>query len=221
MPIAAGARVLTPDDIMAGTVPPAGTRVAVWDDEHYYMGGVIAERLADEGCRTCYLTPASEVSTWTRNTMEQHFIQARLLEKDVTIRSFTNLDSVSEGSIATSCVFTGRTEEIEADAVVLVTSREPDDRLARASLRRAPTTGRTLASRRSRPSGTRWRRRAIAHAVYAGRRYAEELDGPAVEGDDVPFKREIAELPAPRLTDHYLRRTAAPRSGTRCCRRGP
>jgi dimethylamine/trimethylamine dehydrogenase len=34
----------------------------------------------------------------------------------------------------------------------------------------------------------------IAHAVYAGRRYAEELDGEPDTGDAVPFRREIAEL---------------------------
>ena len=39
----------------------------------------------------------------------------------------------------------------------------------------------------------------IAHAVYAGRRYAEELDGPPVTGDEVPFKREITELFPRRL----------------------
>ena len=55
-PIAADARVLTPDDTMADTVPAAGTRVVVWDDDHYYMGGVIAELLADHGCETHYLT---------------------------------------------------------------------------------------------------------------------------------------------------------------------
>ena len=181
MPIAAGARVLTPDDIMDGTMPPEGTRVVVWDDEHYYMGGVIAELLADHGCGTHYLTPASEASTWTQNTMEQHFIQARLLEKGVTIRSFTNLDAVSEGSIAASCVFTGRTEEIEADAVVLVTSRQPEDRLARelaarsddwkdAGIETVTTIGDALA-----PA-------TIAHAVYAGRRYAGGIGRPGNEG---------------------------------------
>ena len=34
----------------------------------------------------------------------------------------------------------------------------------------------------------------IAHAVYAGRRHAEELDGPPRTGDEVPFRRELAEL---------------------------
>lgn len=34
----------------------------------------------------------------------------------------------------------------------------------------------------------------IAHAVYAGRRYAEELDGPPRTGDEVPFCGELPEL---------------------------
>ncbi len=193
MPVADGARVLTPDDVMDGTPPPAGARVVVWDDDHYYMGGVIAELLGARGCRTHYLTPAPEASTWTRNTMEQHFIQARLLESGVTVRGFTNLDAVREGGITTSCVFTGRTEEAEADAVVLVTSRTPEDRLARdlaahaadwpdAGIESVTAIGDALA-----PA-------TIAHAVYAGRRYAEELDGPPDTGDEVPFRREIAEL---------------------------
>ena len=34
----------------------------------------------------------------------------------------------------------------------------------------------------------------IAHAVYAGRRYAEEFDCAPDTGDEVPFKRELTEL---------------------------
>ena len=193
MPVADGARVLTPDDVMDGAPPPAGARVVVWDDDHYYMGGVIAELLAARGCRTHYLTPAPEASTWTRNTMEQHFIQARLLESGVTVRGFTNLDAVREGGITASCVFTGRTEEIEADAVVLVTSRTPEDRLARDLAARAadwPDAGIESVT----AIGDALAPATIAHAVYAGRRYAEELDGPPDTGDEVPFRREITEL---------------------------
>ena len=193
MPIAGGARVLTPDDVMDGATLPQGTRVLVWDDDHYYMGGVMAELLADMGCETHYLTPACEVSTWTRATMEQHFIQARLLEKGVKVHPFANLDAVGDSGITGSCAFTGRTREVEADAVVLVTSRASEDRLARdlearaadwsdAGIESVVTIGDALA-----PA-------TIAHAVYAGRRYAEELDGPAETGDEVPFKREIVEL---------------------------
>ena len=193
MPIADGTRVLTPDDVMDGATLPQGTLVLVWDDDHYYMGGLMAELLADMGCETHYLTPACEVSTWTRATMEQHFIQARLLEKGVKIHPFANLDAVGDGGVTASCAFTGRTEEVEADAVMLVTSRASEDRLARdlearaadwsdAGIESVVTIGDALA-----PA-------TIAHAVYAGRRYAEELDGPAETGDEVPFKREIVEL---------------------------
>ena len=139
--IAEGARVLCPDDVMDGVpLPGAGERVVVWDDDHYYLGGVLAELFAERGCETHYLTPASEASTWTRNTLEQPFIQARLLEKGVTIRSFTTLGAVGAGTATVACVFTGRSEEIEeieadrggADEsnAGIVTSRTPEDRLA-------------------------------------------------------------------------------------------
>ena len=192
MPIAEGAQVLTPDDVMDGTLPD-GKRVLVWDDDHYYMGGVMAELMADKGYETHYATPASEVSTWTRNTMEQHFIQAQMLEKGIAIRAHRNLDAIAKGSATLSCIFTGQSEELEADAVVLVTSRSPRDALLNdlkareaswvdAGIESVTAIGDALAP------GT------IAHAVYAGRRYAEELDGEPVTGDSVPFRREIAEL---------------------------
>ena len=129
MPVAEGADVLTPDDLMGGRIP-GGQRVLVWDDDHYYMGGVLAELLAEKGFETVYATPASEASTWTRNTMEQFFIQARLLEKGVRIETFRNLDRIAPGAATLACVHTGRAEILAADAVVLVTSRSPVDELA-------------------------------------------------------------------------------------------
>ena len=193
MPIADGARVLTPDDVMDGVVLAQGSRVMVWDDDHYYMGGLMAEVLAGMGCETHYLTPAGEVSTWTRATMEQHFIQTRLLEKEVKVHPFANLDAVAVGGITASCAFTGRTEEVEVDAVVLVTSRVSEDLLARGLEARAaewPDAGIESVV----AIGDALAPATIAHAVYAGRRYAEELDGGEDTGDDVPFRREIVEL---------------------------
>ncbi|MEM7221668.1 MAG: FAD-dependent oxidoreductase [Pseudomonadota bacterium] len=192
IPIAEGAQVLSPDDVMDGSLP-TGKRVIVWDDDHYYMGGVMAELMAEKGFETLYATPASEASTWTRNTMEQHFIQARMIEKGIAIRTFAGLAEIGRNSLTLSCVFSGKREEIDADAVVLVTSRSPNDQLAEelkarqsdwqgAGIESVTTIGDALA-----PA-------TIAHAVHAGRRYAEELDGRPVDGDSVPFKREIAEL---------------------------
>ena len=193
MPIADAARVLSPDDVMDGQALPEGKRVVIWDDDHYYMGGVMAEVLVEKGCQVIYVTPAPEASTWTRFTMEQHFIQTRLLEMGVTIRTVTNLEAISEGAVTASCVYTGRTEEIEADAVMLVTSRTPEDRLARElEARRADWSAAGIESVTA--IGDALAPATIAHAVYAGQRYAQELDGPPVTGDEVPFRREIAEL---------------------------
>ena len=192
VPIEDGSQILTPDDLMEGRLPE-GTRVVVWDDDHYYMGGVLAELLADKGFTVTYVTPASEACTWSRNTMEQPFVQARMLEKGIAIEAFRTLSRISPGTVAMSCVHTGRVEELEADAVVLVTSRTPSGEIAADLLRqqdRWPDAGLEAVE----AIGDALAPATIAHAVYAGRRYAEDLDGVAVARDEVPFKREIAEL---------------------------
>jgi dimethylamine/trimethylamine dehydrogenase len=185
LPVAPGAVVLTPDDIMDGAYP-AGKHVLVWDDDHYYMGGVMAEALAAKGFTVTYATPASEASTWTRNTMEQHFIQKRLLEAGIEIIVSHGLAAVAPGQAVLECVFTGRQRVLEVDAVLPVTARLPDEALALALKGAAgldiTTIGDALA-----PA-------TIAHAVYAGRRYAEELDAPPLPPGTLPFRREIAEL---------------------------
>ena len=193
IPIADAARVLSPDDMMDGQALPEGKRVVIWDDDHYYMGGVMAEVLVEKGCEVIYVTPAVEASTWTRFTMEQHFIQTRLLERGVAIRTVTSVEAISQGAVTASCIYTGRTEEIEADAVMLVTSRTPEDRLAR-ELEARSTDWSAAGIESVTVIGDALAPATIAHAVYAGRRYAQELDGPPVTGDEVPFRREIAEL---------------------------
>ena len=192
MPVAGGAEVLTPDDLMDGRMP-AGKRVLVWDDDHYYMGGVLAELLAERGFDTIYATPASEASTWTRNTMEQFFIQTRLLDKGVRIETFRNLDRIAPGAATLSCVHTGRSETLAIDAVVVVTSRAPVEELAvELTARQAAWADAGIESVEA--IGDACAPATIAHAVYAGRRYAEELDGPETSGDSLPFRRELTEL---------------------------
>jgi dimethylamine/trimethylamine dehydrogenase len=173
--------VFTPDDIMDGTMP-AGP-VVVYDDDHYYMGGVIAEKLRRAGLDVTLVTPANEVSTWTSHTEEQHRIQKRLLELGVIIETGTSLAAVGDGSASVECVFTGNMRSVEAASVVMVTSRVPNDSLFhsladRISIQRI---GDCLAP------GT------IATSVYSGHQYARELDGgtPA----DVRFRREETRLP--------------------------
>jgi dimethylamine/trimethylamine dehydrogenase len=191
IPIAGDADVLTPDDIMASK-RPGGGHVLLYDDDHYYMGSVLAELLVQEGRRVTFVTPAGEVATWARNTLEQEKIQRRLLEIGVEIRPHRALTNVARGGAEMACVFTSRPSPIACDAVLLVTARDPRDALyldLRARCHDWPAAGIrsvTLIGDAQAPG-------LIAAAVYAGHRYAQELDAPPT-GDALPFKRDITEL---------------------------
>jgi dimethylamine/trimethylamine dehydrogenase len=193
IPIAQGARVFTPDDLMDGA--RLSGRVVVYDDDHYYMGGLLAELLVGQGCQVTLVTPASEVSNWTRNTMEQFFIQKRLLELGVTIRVSQAITEVRADSLATACVFTGRSGDLPVDAIVLVTARLPNEALAIA-LKARSEEWESAGLQSTTSIGDSLAPATIAAAVYAGRRYAEEFEA-APLGDAVPFKREITGLAPP------------------------
>jgi dimethylamine/trimethylamine dehydrogenase len=186
--------VLTPDDLMAGA-RPEGERVLVFDDDHYSMGGVLAELLVAEGRRVTIVTPANCVSSWTTATMEQHRIQRRLLELGVElVTSHAVVGLVSSGA-RVSCVFTGRERTIACDAAVLVTARLPVDDVYR-ELVAARDRWADAGLRTVKAVGDCWAPGTIAAAVWEGRRYAEELEEPDDRGDTVPFRREVTELAA-------------------------
>ena len=185
IPTAAGAIVLTPDEIAAGTVPD--DPVVIFDDDHYYMGGVMAEKLRLAGLDVIYVTPVAEVSTWTHNTMEQTKIQARLLELGVNIVPFRNLVSIQPDHVELACVFTDRKETLACKSVVMVTMRDSEDALYH-DLVAIPDNGLKFVTR----IGDCLAPGTIAAAVYSGHRFARELGEPVPEG--VPFRRELPAL---------------------------
>ena len=182
--------VLTPDDLMAGALPDA-ERVVVYDDDHYYMGGVLAELLARAGRQVTLVTPAVCASSWTTNTMEQHRIQRRLLELEVDMAYA--VVATGRGGVRATCVFTGREREIAADAAVFVTARLPEDAVYRALLARRDDWA-DAGLKTVRAVGDCLAPGTIAAAVWEGHRYAEELEEPPHRGDTVPFRREVTEL---------------------------
>jgi dimethylamine/trimethylamine dehydrogenase len=173
-----GGDVLTPNDLFAG-VRPAGEKVVLYDDDHYYLGGAVAELLAREGRNVTLVTPAALVSEWSVNTMEQPRIHRRLVEAGVELVIAHDLLEVAAGEARLADTFTDRERTIPVESLVLVTARLPNDALA-VELG-ATAIGDALAP------GT------IASAVWDGRRYAEELDT-APRGDDLPFRREVVKL---------------------------
>ena len=182
--------VFTPDDIMAGRLP-AG-RVVVFDDDHYYMGGVLAELLAQKGCEVVLVTPSAYVSDWTANTLEQAAIHRRLHSVGVKIVLNTGVMALTAAGVETACSYTGAADRIEADAVVMVASRISDDQLYRDLLAREPEWA-DAGILSVKIIGDAAAPAPIAWATFAGHRYARELDMPDI-GDALPFRREVTRL---------------------------
>ena len=185
----------TPDDLMEGRFPE-GQTVALYDDDHFYMGSVLAELLVAKGNRVHFITPAVKVAEWTDNTLEQGTIMRRLLEIGVDVHLSKAPEAIARTEVTLGCTWTGRRSLLPADAVVLVTSRTPNDGLYQAARlldwQAAGIKSLTLIGDAAAPGPIAW-------ATYAGRAWAEGLDQPAT-GDALTFRREIAALePGPSL----------------------
>ncbi len=177
----------TPDDVLAGVLPEGP--VLIFDDDHYYMGGVLAELLRGAGRAVTLVTPESLVSAFTQFTLEQARIQKRLLEMDVAVLTSHAVTALDANGAVVACTYTGRTRHVAAASVVLVTSQIADDGLYQA-LVAAPSPGirRVVRIGDCHAPGT------IAAAVYAGHRFARRLD--TANGDVADFRRENVELAA-------------------------
>lgn len=184
----------TPDDIMAGRLPKG--RIVVYDDDHYYMGGVLAELAAKSGTSVTLVTPAAFVSDWTRNTLEQGAIHRRLAACGVEIVLNRGVAALRPDGVETNCAYTDMRSMIECDAVILVASRRSEDSLYHA-LRAREADWADAGMRSVQLIGDAAAPGPIAWATYAGHRYARELDTGAWGadwGDRPSFRREVAEL---------------------------
>src|SRR5262245_1008780 len=124
-----GTGIYTPDDIMAGAAVKGP--VVVFDDDHFYVGGLMAENLRQAGLPVTLVTPAASASSWTENTLEHGRSQTRLIEAGVTIVANRSVTAFAGDHVETACVFTRRPLPIPCAAVVTVTARLPEDSLCR------------------------------------------------------------------------------------------
>ena len=182
-------KVYGPEDVFAGQ--KLENPVVIYDDDRYYLGGVLAEKLRLEGLRVTLVTPASDVSNWTHATLEQGWIEQRLSDIGVTIVEKHQAVAAAAGGLRVMHARNGREHILPCASLVLVTMRQQNDalyaelasdpdRLEAAGIRCVTRIGDCLA-----PS-------TIAAAVYAGHRAAREMD--AAPSDAVPFRRELMAL---------------------------
>jgi dimethylamine/trimethylamine dehydrogenase len=166
-------KIFTPDDIMAGKMPTGS--VAVIDEDGFYMGGVLAEKLRENGNEVSYVTPSSMVSYWSTYTDDQPRIHKRLAKLGISILLNKELIGYDGDEAKLACAYTGDEQVLTVDHLVLVTCRTPRDSLYHElldaienELEGAPKTVKRIGDAEA-PA-------IIAAAVYAGHKYARELD---------------------------------------------
>jgi len=184
-----GDNVFTPDDVIAGceiTGP-----VIIFDDDHYYMGGIMAEKLRKDDIDVILVTPAADVSHWTHNTLEQERIQTRLIEIGVEIIPLHNITSIAKDKVELGCVYTNRPKTYQCVSVLMVTARLPEDDLYYQLMEKSASLS-SAGNKSVTRIGDCLAPGTIAAAVYSGHRYARMLNEP--EHDNVPFRRELSQL---------------------------
>ncbi|MET1027932.1 MAG: FAD-dependent oxidoreductase [Dongiaceae bacterium] len=185
--------VFSPDDIMAGRLPEQGP-VAVFDDDHFYMGGVLAERLRQQGFDVTLVTAAETASSWAANTLELMHINKRLRKLGIAVVTAMDVLGYDGESLQLACIYGGEGMRLPAAAIVSVTARLPEEELwlaldaDRPALRAAGIKSVTRIGDCLAPG-------LIVQAVYDGHRYAQNLDKPLT--DAVPFRRAMPLVTVP------------------------
>ncbi len=168
-----GAAVLTPDDVMDGTLPEGPC--VVFDGDNYYMGSLMAEALADAGGQVTYVTASDSVAAWAGNTSERWRIRTQMMEKGIQIVTAHTLTTFDGAQAALECSYTGRVHTIPAKGAVLATQRTANDGLYHQILAKVQGDMSQLPFSLTR-IGDCEAPSIIAAAVYAGYKFAADLD---------------------------------------------
>ncbi len=186
-----GPLALTPDDVMDGRVPTG--HVVVFDDDAFYMGSLMAEAVVKAGGTATIVTPDDVVASWSANSLDFRHLQKRLYALGVAQLTAHNITEAMAGGLRLTHGWSGAERELACDAVIGVTSRTPNDALERALLERRDE-WQAAGVREVRCVGDALAPGLIAHAVYAGHRYAQEFDAGPVPS--VAFRRHLPVAPA-------------------------
>jgi dimethylamine/trimethylamine dehydrogenase len=179
---------LTPDEVVKGG-KSIGQRVLVLENEAYFMGASIAQKLAGEGKNVTLVTQAADVADYMHYTLEAPMLHRDLHRLGVDIRTYTMVDSIEPGAVKLYNVWDARHQDtVEVDTVVLCTQRLSNDELYRelksdpAALEREGIEGLYIVGDASAP-------RMIVDSIFDGHRLAREIDSenPAMP---LPFIRE-------------------------------
>jgi dimethylamine/trimethylamine dehydrogenase len=182
----------TPEQIMDEDKLVAGNRIVIIDNDGYFMGVSLAEKLALEGKQVTIITHLDHVAPYMHYTLEAPNMHRKLHGLGVEIVTSHAPARIEDGGVVATHVYDeeGHEHTWEADGVVLVTQRRSNDALYRAlkdeigldALKREGIDGLYRIGDCEAP-------RLIADAIFAGHRLGREIDSedPA---EPRPFIRE-------------------------------
>ena len=181
-------QIFTPDDIMMGHIPKG--EVVIFDDDYYYMAPVIAEMLQKQGCKVTFVTTSDMVCSFGNYTSEQFSAQKALINAGVKMIFSQNIHAYDGNNIDLKCMYTERSSKLKAEVIVMVTARLPNDKLYY-QLQNLKEVGKDkfTSTKSIRRIGDCEAPAPIASAVYAGRKYALELDD--TSGINYSMRRDI------------------------------
>ncbi len=165
-------RMISPTQVMDDVA--AEGPVVVYDDDHFYMGGVIAEKMRHDGHEVLLVTSSGELSPEAHGTLDQARIQEQALTLGIELLVSHMVTAFDGNSVTIECAYSGKTHTRPCRTFVPVTSREPneglylklaadEDRLRDAGILTLSRIGDCAA-----PG-------VIAQATFGGHRYAREL----------------------------------------------
>ncbi len=172
--------------------PVPGSKVLVVDNDGYFMGVSVAEKLALEGKQVTLMTHLGHIGPYMHFTLEAPNMHRKLHKLGVEIVTYHIPTQIEEGHVKSVHVYDEEAHEHdwEFDSVVLVTQRRSNEALFRSlkddiGLDTLKAEGVDALYR----IGDCEAPRLIADAVFSGHRLAREIDtdNPAVP---LPFKRE-------------------------------
>jgi dimethylamine/trimethylamine dehydrogenase len=186
--------VYTPEQVSAVSGAIDGDHVLVYDADSYFTGVAMAEMLLAAGKRVTVVTPAPNFAQYMFFTGEAFRINRGIRTAGATVVTDHLVTEIGPGSARGQSVWSPDPVEWEADAVVLVTERQPRDglyheltadpeRLAAEEIEAVYRIGDCVAPR------------LIAECVFDGHRLAREIDS-ADPATPLPFARELPEFQA-------------------------
>jgi dimethylamine/trimethylamine dehydrogenase len=179
--------VLTPEQVMAGK--KVGDRVLVLDNEGYYMGVGIAEKLARDGKKVTLLTHLGEIAPYTVFTTESPNIHRMMHKLGIDYHVHMMLKCIENGKAISYHVYDPTATSVWlVDSVVLVTQRRSDDSIYR-QLKNEKQALENAGIKALYRIGDCVAPRIMAEVVFDGHRLAREIDTSNPEAA-LPYIRE-------------------------------